>query len=44
MEADKNLRKKILEKANSTKEPDVRKYTWETLSTSLKQFWTEYYV
>lgn len=37
------FKQKIVDKLNETKEEDVEDFTWETISYSLKRFWTNYF-
>lgn len=33
------MEKRIIDKANEGQDADVKPYPWETIPTSLKQFW-----
>jgi|688.fasta_scaffold37842_5 hypothetical protein len=36
-------KQKIIDKVNERQESDVEKYTWETISYSLRLFWTNWF-
>ena len=38
-----DIKKRIIDKINEGQEPDVKLYRWETISDSLKFFWSDYF-
>lgn len=38
-----SLKQRIINKMNEGQEPDVKKYTWITITDKMKAFWTDYF-